>query len=148
MHSNFIPTKQVITLRWFTWPMAMCSPWRVSTGSTNRQKYFFPTCLSVTPTSRLKNQSSFCAIRYSKAIYQMVKLATVSAALQPSTFDLFFLDNWKCLLFCSDTDAALYTFQRNLKLLWFYAFPNFIHFPMTCQLWHKATHILLYTAEF
>lgn len=116
MHSNFIRINQIFTIRLFTWPMAMCSPWWVSTGSTNRQKYFLPTCLSVTPPSRLKYQSSFCTIRYSKAVYQMVKLATISTALKPSTYNLFFLDNWKCLLFCPDTDAALYTFQRNLKV--------------------------------
>jgi hypothetical protein len=80
-NSNFILTNQAVTIIWFTWPVAMCSPWWVSTGSTNWQKYFFPACLPVTPTSGLEYQSPLRTISYSKAIYQMVKLATVSTTL-------------------------------------------------------------------
>jgi len=66
--------------------MTVCLPWWVSAGMTDWQKYFFPASLSVPPTSRLQYQSSFCTVRYGKAVYQMVKLATISTALQPNIY--------------------------------------------------------------
>jgi hypothetical protein len=116
----------------------MRSPWWVSTGSTNWQKNFFPACLSVPPTSGLKYQSSFCTIRYSKAVYQMVKLATVSTALQthhiwlilPGQLEMFVILFWHS---CFNV-KFLNKLKTSLKLcsciLQCYDFPNFIHFSL------------------